>query len=536
MTSVQLGGLSHLTDPYYPLSQITKQSRRVYMAPALLFPGSAERMSPTEARCMTSLHPDRLTTEGAAPTPGTRRTRSQASGKPSRTAAASASGSAPVKPRVAAPAARSTRATSRAWAAAESASRLTERAKVARGVAEKTAKVARTAGATAKAAGTKAAAAKPTAAKATTAQATAAKPAAPKSAPAMTATKAAPAKTTADKPAPAKAATAKRAAAKAATPERTAKPATTKAATSKVAAVDAASVEPAAVRRPTPYKRTEAPADAVAPAVAVLEATAAVDVELTGEPSARWWRGRRVPSVRRRPVLYLAAALVGALSISAASSGDTTAVAETSAVSQPVSVAEALGIEAETVRPIVSAETTDRLGDLVASRAERDEEQAQAARIQARADEEAREKAERAAKAAAEAARPKAVMPVEGTTLTSAFGPRWGSLHAGIDLAGPMRTPEYAAMDGVVLQAGPASGFGLAVYIQHENGDVTVYGHMDEVVVSAGQVVKAGETIALLGNTGQSTGPHLHFEVRQGGLNGTPVDPIGWLRARGVQV
>ena len=81
-------------------------------------------------------------------------------------------------------------------------------------------------------------------------------------------------------------------------------------------------------------------------------------------------------------------------------------------------------------------------------------------------------------------------------------------------------------MDGVVLEAGPASGFGLAVYIQHENGDVTVYGHMDEILVQAGQVVRAGDTIALLGNRGQSTGPHLHFEVHVGGLDGQKIDPL----------
>ena len=97
---------------------------------------------------------------------------------------------------------------------------------------------------------------------------------------------------------------------------------------------------------------------------------------------------------------------------------------------------------------------------------------------------------------------------------------RWGTLHAGIDLAAPMRTPEMAAMDGVVLKAGPASGFGLAVYIQHANGDVTVYGHMDQILVPDGQVVKAGDVIALLGNRGQATGPHLHFEVHVGGING----------------
>jgi murein DD-endopeptidase MepM/ murein hydrolase activator NlpD len=99
-----------------------------------------------------------------------------------------------------------------------------------------------------------------------------------------------------------------------------------------------------------------------------------------------------------------------------------------------------------------------------------------------------------------------------------------------------MRTPEKAAMDGVVLEAGPASGYGLAVFVQHANGDVTVYGHMDQILVEPGQYVEAGETIALLGNRGQSTGPHLHFEVHQGGMNGKRIDPVPWLAERGVEV
>jgi murein DD-endopeptidase MepM/ murein hydrolase activator NlpD len=141
-----------------------------------------------------------------------------------------------------------------------------------------------------------------------------------------------------------------------------------------------------------------------------------------------------------------------------------------------------------------------------------------------------------AAEAAREAARPKTVLPIHGARYTSCFCARWGTFHYGIDLAAPMRTPEYAAGDGVVLRAGAASGFGLAVYILHENGDVTVYGHMDEILVEPGQFVEAGETIALLGNRGQSTGPHLHFEVHQGGEDGKRIDPVAWLRERGVSI
>ncbi|MCW2580770.1 MAG: Peptidase family, partial [Blastococcus sp.] len=237
---------------------------------------------------------------------------------------------------------------------------------------------------------------------------------------------------------------------------------------------------------------------------------------------------RHTPSISRRPGLYLAAALVGAFAVGGVTGEDPAAQA-TDTVSHSVSVAEALGIQAQPTDAISPTAAAERLRELSASRNLRDAEQAAAAQVQAEAD-------RVAAEAAAEAARPKAVFPVDGARLTSTFGPRWGTLHAGIDLAAPMRTPEYAAMDGIVLEAGPASGYGLAVYIQHDNGDVTVYGHMDSILVEAGQVVRAGETIALLGNRGQSTGPHLHFEVHVGGLNGRKVDPLQWLRERGVSL
>ncbi|MDQ3465315.1 MAG: peptidoglycan DD-metalloendopeptidase family protein [Actinomycetota bacterium] len=124
-------------------------------------------------------------------------------------------------------------------------------------------------------------------------------------------------------------------------------------------------------------------------------------------------------------------------------------------------------------------------------------------------------------------------VPLDGQ-ITSDYGPRGGSMHYGVDITAPMYTPIYSAGDGVVLQAGSASGFGQAVYIQHDNGDVTVYGHIETIHVSAGQSVVAGQEIAGVGSRGFSTGPHLHFEVQQGGMGGTRVDPLGWLAARGV--
>jgi murein DD-endopeptidase MepM/ murein hydrolase activator NlpD len=138
--------------------------------------------------------------------------------------------------------------------------------------------------------------------------------------------------------------------------------------------------------------------------------------------------------------------------------------------------------------------------------------------------------------AAAQPPAPECVLPVAGARLSSTFAMRWGVMHWGIDLAAPMRTPELAARDGIVLRAGASQGFGLAVYIKHANGDVTVYGHMDSITVKVGQFVQAGQTIALLGMRGESTGPHLHFEVHENSEYGNKIDPLPWLRACGVDV
>ncbi|MDQ3733215.1 MAG: M23 family metallopeptidase [Actinomycetota bacterium] len=126
-------------------------------------------------------------------------------------------------------------------------------------------------------------------------------------------------------------------------------------------------------------------------------------------------------------------------------------------------------------------------------------------------------------------------LPVNGR-FTSCFCMRWGDFHSGIDIAAPTGTPIVAPEAGVVLEAGPASGYGNVIYLQHENGDVTVYGHMSKVLVEAGQIVEGGELIAEVGNLGYSTGPHLHFEVHVGGKNGNAMDPVDWLLERGIDV
>jgi murein DD-endopeptidase MepM/ murein hydrolase activator NlpD len=134
-----------------------------------------------------------------------------------------------------------------------------------------------------------------------------------------------------------------------------------------------------------------------------------------------------------------------------------------------------------------------------------------------------------------EAMRPRWVRPGTGY-LSSCFCARWGTFHYGIDLAAPYGSPIYAAGDGVVIEAGPASGFGQWVVVEHANGDVSIYGHEYKILVHKGERVQAGQLIALVGSEGESTGPHLHFEVHMGGLEGTRIDPIPWLAERGVKI
>jgi peptidoglycan hydrolase-like protein with peptidoglycan-binding domain len=116
--------------------------------------------------------------------------------------------------------------------------------------------------------------------------------------------------------------------------------------------------------------------------------------------------------------------------------------------------------------------------------------------------------------------------PVHGP-LTSGFGERWGRLHAGLDFGAPTGTPVGAAGRGTVISAGwNSGGYGNLVVIQHRLGFQTWYAHLSSVSVRTGQGVAGRTRIGAVGSTGNSTGPHLHFEVRR---NGTPVDPTPYL-------
>lgn len=126
------------------------------------------------------------------------------------------------------------------------------------------------------------------------------------------------------------------------------------------------------------------------------------------------------------------------------------------------------------------------------------------------------------------------VVPASDESITSGFGYRRdpfngrGAMHAGIDFKGAMGSPIYAAAKGEVSFVGWKQGYGNTVEISHGNGMLTRYAHLSRFNVKAGQMVEAGDTIAGLGNSGRSTGPHLHFEVR---INDRAINPRPFLEA-----
>jgi len=112
------------------------------------------------------------------------------------------------------------------------------------------------------------------------------------------------------------------------------------------------------------------------------------------------------------------------------------------------------------------------------------------------------------------------------TRITSYYGPRWGRAHEGIDFAAPMGSPIRAVSSGRVVYSGWATGYGYVVIIEHQRGLRTLYAHNSKLLVSEGESVGKGEVISRSGNTGNSTGPHLHFEVQ---VNGRPENPLGYI-------
>jgi lipoprotein NlpD len=117
--------------------------------------------------------------------------------------------------------------------------------------------------------------------------------------------------------------------------------------------------------------------------------------------------------------------------------------------------------------------------------------------------------------------------PLPEGRVSSAFGQRWGRKHEGIDLAAPVGTPVLAAQDGRVLYSGSSlQGYGNMVVLQHADDLLTAYAHNSVLLVRVGDRVRAGQTIARVGQSGRATGPHLHFEVRRGQI---PLNPLRFL-------
>ncbi|WP_328770826.1 M23 family metallopeptidase [Streptomyces sp. NBC_00286] len=140
------------------------------------------------------------------------------------------------------------------------------------------------------------------------------------------------------------------------------------------------------------------------------------------------------------------------------------------------------------------------------------------------------------------AAKPSWVDPVKKYKLSASYaqaGNMWNSTHSGQDFAVPSGSKVFATHGGTVVKAGgngagDGPAYGNAVVIKHGNGTYSQYAHLSRVQVKAGQIVGTGQQIALSGNTGNSSGPHLHFEIRTSPNYGSAIDPVRFLRTKGV--
>ena len=182
---------------------------------------------------------------------------------------------------------------------------------------------------------------------------------------------------------------------------------------------------------------------------------------------------------------------------------------------------------------LMALELRDRLHAQQAARASRLRSLKQDALREARL---AREAARRKARAAAERARPKWVAPVLNYQLSAGFGEAsglWSSTHTGQDFSAAYGSPVRSVGDGTIVFAGWDGSYGEKIAVQHDDGTVTWYAHLSSFERTGGRV-QAGQIIGRVGTTGNSTGSHLHFEVRPG--DGSPIPPLTWLRAHGVQV
>lgn len=126
----------------------------------------------------------------------------------------------------------------------------------------------------------------------------------------------------------------------------------------------------------------------------------------------------------------------------------------------------------------------------------------------------------------------KYIFPIENVTrLSSIFGKRHGKMHLGIDIPGKTGTPIVSVNDGIVVFSGVKSGYGNIVILKHLNNIFSIYAHAKKTIVQKGDLIKKAQTIAYVGSTGRSTGPHLHFEIREGQK---AIDPLIFYKKNGL--
>jgi len=246
--------------------------------------------------------------------------------------------------------------------------------------------------------------------------------------------------------------------------------------------------------------------------------------------------GKHVASRPATRATTLARATVPAGAVAVLALTMSGSVGAATATANPAAISSALSARAAA---IVTASDTPYFADVRAESAIANREQS-AIRAQ-RAEQEREALAERKAKAKAAAkkkAKAKAlahrwVSPVKNPNLTSSFGHRWGRLHAGLDFGAVVGTPLRAMSSGTVTKAGWGGGYGMKVEIRYWDGTVSYYAHMSSIAVAEGQHVTPGMLVGKTGNTGNSTGPHLHLEIHPAG--GDPVDPKPWLTKQGLK-
>ncbi|MFJ7051771.1 M23 family metallopeptidase [Streptomyces albidoflavus] len=216
-----------------------------------------------------------------------------------------------------------------------------------------------------------------------------------------------------------------------------------------------------------------------------------------------------------------------------------------STLASPAAAAEAPAHTGFTEAIVIGHSLADRIDDqaaaqrLAAEDAAAEQAAVEAARLQAA---EAKRKAEkvRAARAAERERLNRYVLPVEGSYVSTGYqtgGSLWSSgSHSGVDFHAPAGSAVRAVGAGTVVETGWGGAYGNEVVIQMHDGTYTQYGHLASATVSVGQTVTPGQQIAVSGSTGNSTGPHLHFEARSGADYGTDMDPVAYLRGHGVDV